>query len=274
MYTLSEQVDFLGRIVSENGIKLSNTGIKAVLDWPVPQSTREVEQFLGLVNYHRTFIKNFARITVPLYKLTGKNPFVWSGEHLQAFQDHKMALTSAPLLALPNNYDSFNLHTDSSNYAIGGELIQVQWREERVVAYGSYALTPEQINYCTTRKELLAVIRFTRQFRHYLLGRQFLVRTDHSSLRWLLNFKEPDRQLACWLEELSQYHMVIQHRAGKKHGNADSLSRVQYKDQMGSCINFRLGVNPEELPCRGCKKCSKAHQSWSHFTEEVDVWCH
>ena len=265
-----KQVDFLGRIVSENGIKLSNTDIKAVLDWPVPQSTREVEQFLGLANYHRTFIKNFARIAVPLYKLTGKNPFVWSGEHLQAFQDLKMALTSAPVLGLPNHDDSFILDTDSSNYAIGGELIQVQGGEERVVAYGSYALTPEQINYCTTRRELLAVIRFTRQFRHYLLGRQFLVRTDHSSLRWLLNFKEPDGQLARWLEELSQYDMVIQHRAGKKHGNADSLSRVQYEDQMGSCTNFRLGVNPEELPCGGCKKCSKAHQSWSHFTEEVD----
>ena len=82
-----KQVNFLGRIVSENKIKLSNTDIKAVLDWPIPQSTREVEQILGLVNYHRTFIKNFARIAVPLYKLTGKNPFVWSGEHLQAFQD-------------------------------------------------------------------------------------------------------------------------------------------------------------------------------------------
>ena len=84
-----------------------------------------------------------------------------------------MALTSAPVLGLPNNTESFILDTDSSNYAIGAELIQVQGGEERVVAYGSYALTPEQINYCTTRKELLAVVRFTRQFRHYLLGRQF-----------------------------------------------------------------------------------------------------
>ena len=133
-----------------------------------------------------------------------------------------MALTSAPMLGLPNNYHSFILDTDLSNYAIGGELIQVQGGEKRVVAYGSYALTPEQINYCTTHKELLAVIIFTRQFRHYLLGRQFLVRTNHSSLRWLLNFKEPDGQLARWLEELSQYDMVIQHQAGKKHGNADS----------------------------------------------------
>ena len=264
------RIDFLGRFISEDGIELAETDIKAVLDWPVPQSTREVEQFLGLANYHRNFIKNFSRIAVPLYRLTGKNPFEWSEDHQRAFQELKVALTSAPVLGLPNNTESFILDTDSSNYAIGAELIQVQGGEERVVAYGSYALTPEQINYCTTRKELLAVVRFTRHFRHYLLGRQFLVRTDHSSLRWLLNFKEPDGQLARWLEELSQYDMVVQHRAGKKHENADSLSRVVYEDQKGYCTNFRLGVNPEELPCGGCKKCAKAHQTWSRFTEEVE----
>ena len=228
------EVDFLGRIVSEDGIKLSETDIKAVLDWPVPQSTREVEQFLGLANYHRNFIKDFSRIATPLYRLTGKNPFEWTQQHQQAFQDLKEALTSAPVLGLPNDTDLFILDTDSSNYAVGGELIQIQGGEERVIAYGSYALTPEQINYCTTRKELLAVVRFTRQFRHYLLGKQFVVRTDHSSLRWLLNFKEPDGQLARWLEELNQYDMVVQHRAGKKHGNADSLSRVVYEDQKGT----------------------------------------
>ena len=138
-----KKVDFLGRIVSEEGIKLSETDIKAVLDWPVPQSTREVEQFLGLANYHRNFIKNFSRIAVPLYRLTGKNPFEWSEDHQHAFEDLKGALTSVPVLGLPNNSDPFILDTDSSNYAIGGELIQVQDGEERVIAYGSYALTPE-----------------------------------------------------------------------------------------------------------------------------------
>ena len=265
-----KKVDFLGRIVSEEGIKLSETDIKAVLDWPVPQSTREVEQFLGLANYHRNFIKNFSRIAVPLYRLTGKNPFEWSEDHQHAFEDLKGALTSVPVLGLPNNSDPFILDTDSSNYAIGGELIQVQDGEERVIAYGSYALTPEQINYCTTRKELLAVVRFSRQFRHYLLGRQFLVRTDHSSLRWLLNFKELDGQLARWLEELSQYDMIVKHRAGKKHENADSLSRVQQEDHKEECSSYRLGVKPEDLPCGGCKKCAKAHENWSRFTEEVD----
>jgi hypothetical protein len=99
---------------------------------------------------------------------------------------------------------------------VGAELIQIQEREERAVAYGSLTLTPEQQKYCTTQKELLAIIRFSRQFRHYLMGRHFTVRTDHNSLTWLMNFKEPQGQLDRWLEELSQFNMEIQHRPGKR----------------------------------------------------------
>ncbi len=147
----------------------------------------------------------------PMYQITGKKPFRWEEEQQQSFDELKNALTSTPVLALPNGRDPFILDTDASNFAIGAELIQVQDGQEKVVAYGSFALTPEQKKYCTTRKELLAVIRFTRQFRHYLLGRQFTVRTDHISLTWLMNFKEPQEKIARWLEELSQYNMVVQH---------------------------------------------------------------
>lgn len=87
-------------------------------------------------------------------------------------------------------------------------------------------LSTEQCRYCTTHKELLAVIKFTRQFRHYLLGREFTIRTDHHSLVWLMNFKNPQNQIARWLEELSQYNMRIVHRSGKKHVNADALRIV------------------------------------------------
>ena len=135
-------------------------------------------------------------------------------------------MVRASVLALPNATDPFILDTDASNKSVGAELIQIQEGEERAVAYGSLTLTPEQHKYCTTRKELLTIIRFSRQLRHYLLGRHFTVRTDHNSLTWLMNFKEPQGQLARWLEELSQFNMEIQHRPGKKHTNADALSRI------------------------------------------------
>lgn len=92
---------------------------------------------------------------------------------------------------MPNAHDKFILDTEASDTAISIKLLQNQNGEERVIAYGSFTLAPAQRRYCTTRKDLLAIVRFTQHFRHYLLGREFVVRTDHSSLQWLVNFKEP-----------------------------------------------------------------------------------
>lgn len=105
----------------------------------------------------------------PLYGLTGKNRFQWGAIQQEAFERLKM-LTEPPILALPNGTDPFILDTDASDMAIVGELIQVQEGVEKVNAYSSSSLTPEQKNYCTTRKELLSIVRFTRQFKYYLLG--------------------------------------------------------------------------------------------------------
>ena len=262
------EVEFLGRRVSQAGLRLGQEHIEAVVKWPIPRSSKEVEQFLGLVNYHRLFLKDLAKFSVPLYAVTGKGNFRWGGDQEIAFQQIKAQLTSAPMLALPNSTDAFILDTDASDYAIGAELLQLQEGKERVIAFGSLALTKEQRRYCTTRKELLAVIRFTRQYRHYLLGQKFVLRTDHSSLQWLLNFKQPQGQLARWLEELSQYNVYIQHRPGKKHLNADAMSRIPRDTQ--SCSEFQHGVTLKELPCGGCPYCKKAHEHWSEFVESVD----
>ena len=262
------RVEFLGREVDGEGLHLKDEHIAAVVNWPVPSNAKEVERFLGLVNYHRIFLKGFAETVGPLYGLTGKNTFIWEDEHQSAFDQVKRLMTSAPVLSLPNEVDPFVLDTDASATAIGAELIQVQDGQEKVIAYGSLSLSPEQRRYCVTRRELLAVVRFTRQYRHYLLGKPFKIRTDHGSLTWLLNFKEPQGQLARWLEELGQYDMKVEHRPGRKHQNADALSRIPEKDYL--CENYRLGILPESLPCGGCSYCHKAHKNWSYFADVVD----
>ena len=263
-----KEVEFLGRNVSGNNLSMTIKDTQTVTEWPVPKSSKEVERLLGLVNYHRSFVKGFADIVQPLYKLTGNNPFKWGQVEQHALEAVKAALSSPPVLALPNTNDPFILDVDASQVAVGAELIQVQDGEEKVIAFSSFSLTPEQKNYCTTRKELLAIVRFTRQFRYYLLGKIFTVRTDHSSLTWLLRFKEPQGQLARWMEELSQYHMVVKHRAGAKHGNADALSRIP--DPLSPCLEYIAGMRPADLPCKGCKYCTRAHYQWARFTEEVD----
>ena len=114
---------------------------------------------------------------------------------------------------------------DASNLAIGAVLSQKHDNTEKVIAYASRTLTKSEQKYCVTRKELLALVHFVKFFRHYLYGKQFTVRTDHGSLRWLTNFKNPEGQLARWLEVIAAYNMKIEHRPGRLHKNADGLSR-------------------------------------------------
>jgi hypothetical protein len=108
----------------------------------------------------------------------------------------------------------FVLYTDASQNMKGAELSQMQDGIDRNIGYASKVLDSTRMKYCTTMKELLAIVFCTRHFRHYLLGRQFVIRTDHNSLIWLLNFKNIEGQLARWIVELAQYNMFIQHRSG------------------------------------------------------------
>ena len=164
----------------------------------------------------------------------------------------KQKLTSAPVLAYPDRHHTFVLDVDASDSSLGGCLSQLVGDEERPITYASFSLTPQQRRYCCTRREMLGVIRFTRHFRHYLLGKRFICRTDHNSLLWLAGFKDISGQLGRWLEELAQYDMVIQHRKGKDHVNADGLSRIPSTED---CRNYIHGVKPDQLPCYPCHYC-------------------
>ena len=137
----------------------------------------------------------------------------------------KGMLTTSPILAYPQRDVDFILDTDASKSAIGAVLSQEQDGKERVIAYASKTLNRAEENYCVTRRELLAIVTFLKHFRHYLYGQRVRVRTDHSALKWLLNFKNPEGQLARWLEVITQYQLTLEHRAGRIHMNADSLSR-------------------------------------------------
>jgi hypothetical protein len=134
-------------------------------------------------------------------------------------------LCTAPTLAFPVPNAPLILDTDASSTGIGAVLSQVIDGTERVLGYASKALNKTQRNYCVTRRELLAVVVFVKYFRPYLYGRKFFIRTDHSSLRWLYSFKEPEGQVARWIQVLEEYDKEIIHRPGKRHINADGLSR-------------------------------------------------
>ena len=257
-FLLRTELEFLGKLVTRSGVKVSPKKIDAVVKWPNPVNKKELQSFLGFVNYHRDHIQGYAGIAQPLYELTGKVPFQWTKAHQRAFQRLKDLLVSAPCLSYPQPGKTFVLDTDASDVSIGAELSQLQEGKVRVIAYASHVLQPAQRRYCVTRKELLAVVKFCRQFRHFLLGQPFIVRTDHSSLVWLWRFRHLEGQLARWVEELAQYDMKIIHRSGKHHNNADGLSRIP--DPEFSCDCYSAGRDLDSLPCGGCAFCRRAHE--------------
>eukprot|EP00731_Ephydatia_muelleri_P024875 Em0016g1146a len=151
------------------------------------------------------------------------------GDHLRHIASVLMKLREAGLKLKPTKYwsKSFILDTDASDCGIGAVLSQVNSdASECVIAYASRSLSRQEQRYCVTRRELLAVVEFVKHFREYLLGRRFTLRTDHGSLVWLKNFKEPEGQLARWLERLEEYDFTVVHRQGSLHNNADALSRI------------------------------------------------
>ena len=221
-----KEVLYLGHKISREGISTDPSKVDAVNKWPTPATVQELQKFLGLTGYYKRYVRNFASIAKPLHRLTEKGrDFKWTAECAEAFGRLKGLLVSAPILTFPDFNNSFILDTDASEYALGAVLSQEVEGCERVVAFASRVMNKAERKYSVTRKELLAVVTFTKHFRSYLLGRRFVLRTDHSALQWLYSFKEPEGQTARWLEMLQEFDFQVIHRRGRDHGNADALSR-------------------------------------------------
>ncbi|XP_060564385.1 uncharacterized protein LOC132723637 [Ruditapes philippinarum] len=248
-----KQVNFLGHVISSDGVATDPRKIEEVRNWRTPRKVREIRSFLGLCSYYRKFVKGFSSIAKPLHKLTEKGEhFIWSDSCENAFEQLKNALTHAPILSYPISEGIFILDTDASAVGVGSVLQQVQGAEEKVISYFSKCLSKEERRYCVTRRELLAVICSVKHYHHYLFGRHFIVRSDHGALKWLTNFKQPEGQVARWLETLSIYDFEIKHRAGRIHSNADALSR---------------------RPCckDGCSYCDRAETRYAKFKDELNL---
>ena len=224
---MQKQVRFLGFTVSQEGVGTDAEKVAALRRWPTPQNLRQSRAFIGLCQYYRHFVPDFSEIAAPLHALTKKGTrFHWSPECEVAFTKLKSVLSDAPILSLPDDDSEYVLDCDASNHSIGAVLSQIQNGIERPICYASQLYSKHEANYNITRKELLAVVTFTKKFRQYLLGRQFRIRTDHAALQWLKRTPEPIGQQARWLEILKEFNYTIEHRPGRQHSNADALSRV------------------------------------------------
>ena len=260
-----KEMEFLGRLVSPEGVTITNHAIDVIKNWQEPETVKQLESFLGFCNFHRNFIKGYSDIAEPMFRvLKKKKQFSWGPEQKQSFHRLCEALISPAVLANPTRLGRMYLDCDASSVAIGAELWQYQNGIKRVISYGSFALSKAQLSYCVTRLELLSVVRFCIYFKAALLSQEFTVTTDHFALKWIFNFKNLEGQLARWVEVLSQFNMVVEHRPGRHHINADALSRRPNNDP---CL---IVNDPKMLPCGGCKHCLKVHKKWADFEAQVN----
>ena len=250
-----EEVQFLGHLVSREGVRADPANVEWVATWPTPTTKREVQNFLSFASYYRRFIKDLAGIAKPLHRLTKEgDTFRWTDECERAFEKLRHLLTTTPLLAYPDFERPFILDTDASAVGIGAVLSHIDnTGQERVVAYGSRVLSKLERQYCVTWREHLAVVTFIRQFKPYLTGRRFQLRTDHGSLVWVWNFNEPEGQLARWLECLQEFDFEIVHCRGRKHTNADCLSRLPCQ-QCGWDNHSPAIIAATPIMPRGCQQ--------------------
>jgi len=165
--------------------------------------------------------------------------FEWTDEAQQAFDALKKALIEATSLAFPLPREPCILDTDASDVAVGAVLSQKVDGVERPIAFFSRVMNSTQRNYCTTRSELQAVICALQHFRHYLLGNQVVLRTDHHSLKWLRTFKRPEGILARCVETLAEFDFTIEHRPGRLHSNVDGVSRPFCKQCLDKATKVR-----------------------------------
>jgi hypothetical protein len=223
-----KEVEFLGMIVSREGIKMDDSKVKAIREWPTPKTVRGVRSFLGLANFYHRFIEGYAQVARPLNDLTKKNtPFAWKEAQQTAFDTLKNHFTTAPILAYPDNDRIFRLETDASNFATGAVLSIEQDGKWHPFAFSSHSMSPEECNYPVADKEMLSVIRSLEQWHHYLEGahHEFEIWNDHANLQWFMKHQDLNRRQAKWAQYLSRFNFKWLHKAGATMGKADALSR-------------------------------------------------
>ena len=178
---LKEELDYLGFLISKDGIKTQPRKIKAITDWATPKTQSDIRAFLGLAGYYRKFIKDFAKIAAPLNNLLHKGTaIIWDDQCETAFQTLKQLLTNAPILAIADPEQPYTATTDASDLAIGAVLSQ----NGKPIAFYSRKMSPAELNYPIHEKEELAIIEALREWRRYLEGckHQIQIITDHLSL--------------------------------------------------------------------------------------------
>ncbi|MGI0135350.1 MAG: reverse transcriptase domain-containing protein [Candidatus Micrarchaeaceae archaeon] len=231
------QVNFLGHVISSEGISVEAEKVEAIAKWPDCSNVSELRSFLGLANFYRRFVEGFAAKSHELTELTKKqSKWEWGEAQQRGFQAIKRAISSAPVLIPPNPSLPYTISTDASGYGIGAVLQQDQGQGLQPICFLSEKLLPAERNYSVGEQEQLAVITALKKWRHYLHGVKCTVLTDNRALQFLETQKELSARQVRWAEIMAPFDLTIQYKPGKENRVADALSRrpdLQPSNQAG-----------------------------------------
>ena len=216
-------------IIGEDGVRMEKEKVQGVVEWLVPKSVKDVQKFLGLANYYRRFVKDFAKIAKPLHEMTRKETkWSWGERQQKAFKELKERFITEPVLVTSDLDREMRVEADASDFATGGVLsMKCEDERWRPVAYISKSLNEAERNYEIHDKEMLAIIRCLEAWRHFLEGAkdQFEIWTDHKNLEYFMKAQKLNQRQARWSLYLSRFDFALKHVASKSMGRVDSLSR-------------------------------------------------
>lgn len=223
----ASEISLLGHQISREGVRPDPAKTQAIRSFPTPTNQKAVRSFLGLCSYYRKFMENFSKTAAPLNELLRDGvKFNWSTDQQAAFETLKNNLTNPPLLGHFDTNQPVTLRTDACGHGIGAILAQPDATgTERVIAYASRTLSPAESRYSTTDQEGLAIVWAVKKFRPYVHGRHLTVTIDHHALCWLMTSKNLTGRLGRWALQLQEYEMTVVYKQGRKHLDADCLSR-------------------------------------------------
>ena len=240
---MREEVTYVGVTLTKDGIKINDERVEAIKVLKPPINAHEVQSVLGIFNYSKQFIKNYSKISKPLYHLIRKNSkFIWTEECARAFEELKNAMITAPVLAFPDIEDphsSYEVELDGSKYAYGATLTQFIKGKRRVVAYFSRKIQDHKGIWPQTQLEFETLFQTLKHFKQYLRGaKHFVVITDCLPLLNITTiFSKMSTSVIRKLQELANYKFTIRHKSGVEMECADALSRYGYQ-------NFKRNPNP------------------------------
>jgi hypothetical protein len=217
-----KKIQYLGHVISAEGIAVDPEKIRAIMEWPIPKDVVDIRSFMGITGYYRRFIEGFSKIAYPITSLQKKGTkFNWSQKCQDNFNKLKELLMTAPILKVAYLDKDFTICVDASKEGLGGVLTQ----EGHVICYESRKLKEHEQNYVTHDLELAAVIHALKMWQHYIMGRKFLLLTNNIGVKFLFSQPDLNARKARWLAFLREFDFEVRHIKGKENKVVDALRR-------------------------------------------------